>query len=473
MSRHVALSRLSAVALLFSALTVHAPAAHAQAAPAQANHTEEVGARDAPVRLSIDEAIARAQASNPTYRQTLNSVELNAIENREFWLSLLPQPQLSLLQTNMQWNRTAVSQDIFGDPIANPDFRMIQSASSSQRAALVFQLDFQDLVRRRSDRLRAENRVREVDDQGRELSQEIRLDFLNAQEMLESRELEEALLEVRRLNHELTEMRFRIAQADRADLLEAELDLVNQENDLERSRANLRTTLFQLRNRIGDPSLVEFELEPAPLRLFDPEALDEEGLVEQALASAPRIRQSQYALRESEGNVGLQRAQWLPTLGISASTDRQEFSRGSGDGFFRPLPDGEWSRRISVTLSFPDLGTFFNRQTTALRTDLEIRNAEESLRATRFSVEEEIRSLLIELESQYRTLRLQERRTELAAERLDLQQEHYRLGQVDYDQVQGSAEASDNAQRQLLQARYAFERALIQLERALGAPVSP
>jgi outer membrane protein TolC len=430
-------------------------------------------AQDGPASLSLDEAIRRAQASNPAYRQDVNSLELNAIESREFWLSFLPQPQLQLLSTNMQWNRTAVSQDIFGDPVANPDFRMVQSASSVQRAALLFQLDFQDLLARRADRIRAENRVREVGDQGRELALEIRLDFLNAQEMLESRALEEALLEVRRENLELTEMRFRIAQADRADLLEAELDLVNQENDLERSRASLRSALLQLRNRIGDPTLGEIELEPAPLRLFDPEPLDEEALVEEALAGAPRIRQAQYTLIDREGAVPLQRAQWLPTLSIAASTDRQQFSRESGDGFLQPLPDADWSRRISLTLSFPDLGTWFNRQTTARRSDLEIRNAEEALRATRFSVEEEVRTLLVELESQYRTLRLQERRTELAAERLELQQEHYRLGQVDYDQVQGSAEAAANAQRQLLQARYAFERALIQLERALGAPVSP
>jgi outer membrane protein TolC len=42
---------------------------------------------------------------------------------------------------------------------------------------------------------------------------------------------------------------------------------------------------------------------------------------------------------------------------------------------------------------------------------------------------------------------------------------------VDYLDLQNSAEASANALRQVLQARYAFERALIQLERALGAPI--
>jgi outer membrane protein TolC len=105
------------------------------------------------------------------------------------------------------------------------------------------------------------------------------------------------------------------------------------------------------------------------------------------------------------------------------------------------------------------------------RTELEIRNAEEALRAAQLSGQEEARRLLVELENQHRTLLLQERRAGLAAERLQLQEEYYRLGRVDYLDLQNSAEGSASAQREVLRARYGFERALIQLERALGTPV--
>jgi outer membrane protein TolC len=276
---------------------------------------------------------------------------------------------------------------------------------------------------------------------------------------------------VRRTLAAITDQQFRLGLADRVDLLEAELDLVDQENTFDQSRADLTTILLQLRNRLGDASLGEFEIVPEPLRLFDPTLLDGEALVQRARESAPQVRQSRYTLADREVGVPLQRAQWLPTISVFASTDRQEISRESGSGFLQPLPDGDWSRRIGLTVSFPDIGSWFTRQNESRRTELGIRNAEEALRAARLAGEEETRRLLIELESQYRTLLLQERRASLAAERLQLQEEYYRLGQADFLELQASAETSANAQRQVLQARYAFERALIQLERALGAPI--
>ncbi|MEX1258949.1 MAG: TolC family protein [Gemmatimonadota bacterium] len=424
-----------------------------------------------PARLTLDEAITRATANNPAYRQEVNNIELNEIEGRSFWLGFFPQLSVSVLNTNMQWNRTAVSTDIFGNPIANPDFRMVQSATSSQRLQLNWSVALGDYFERRANRLRAENRLAQLSDQGEILALDIRLNFLDAQERLEARALEETLLEVRRALAGLTDQRFRLGLADRVELLEAELDVVTQENEFEQSRTNLATIHLQLRNRIGDDSLGEFEIVPEPLRLFDPAVLDQEALVEAAGESGPAVRQARYTLADREVGIPLARSTWLPTFSLFASTDRQEISRESGSGFLQPLPDADWSRRFGLTISFPDIGTWFTRQNEVRRTELDVRNAEEALRATGLSIREEARRLLVELENQYRTLRLQERRAELAAERLELQQEYFRLGRVDYLDLQNSAEASANALRQVLQARYAFERALIQLERALGAPV--
>jgi outer membrane protein TolC len=424
------------------------------------------------LRLTLEEALRRAEANNPGHLSAINNLELNRADTRGFWLGLLPQPQINLLSTNMQWNRQSFGTDNFGNPIANPDFRMVQTASSSQSASLSFNLSAQELFGRRTDRIQGEIREAAADQSSRALASDVRLAFLDAQERLQSQDLEATLLSMRSVNFDITEDLFRLARVDRAELLTAEIDLLDQQQQLEQSRAALGTALLALRNVIGDPSIAGIGIQPAELRVFDPASLDHEAIVRTALDSGPRIRQSQLTVRQAEGQIWLERAEWFPTLGLSASTGRQELSRESGSSFLQPVPDGEWSRRISLSLSFPDLGAYFNRQTTGMRTDVQIRNAQESLRATRFSVEEEVRGLLLDLTNQYGTLRLQERRAELAQERLALEQERYRLGDGDYLQLQNSAEGAANAQRQALQARYGFERALIQLERSLGEPIA-
>jgi outer membrane protein TolC len=371
----------------------------------------------------------------------------------------------------MQWNRQAVATDIYGNPVENPDFRMVQSATSSQSIQANWTIALGDYFERRANRLRAENRLAQLGDQTALLALDIRLSFLDVQERTETRRLEEELLEVRRSLASITEAQFRLGLADRVDLLEAELDVADQESTFQQSEAALATIRLQLRNQIGDASLGDFEIVPEPLRLFDPALLDGDAIVADARDSAPQVREARYTLADREVGIPLQRAEWLPTVSFFARTDRQEFSRESGRGFFQPLPDGDWSRRVGLTISFPDIGTWFTRDNQRRRTELGIRNADEALRAARLAGEEEARRLLVELENQHRTLLLQERRAALAEERLELQEEYYRTGQADYLELQSSAEASANAQRQVLQARYAFERALIQLERALGAPL--
>jgi len=420
-------------------------------------------------RLTLEEAIDLARASNPAYGRSVNNLELNHVEGRQFWLDFLPEPRISLLHTNMQWNRATIGTDNFGNPIPNPERRMIQSAWSGQSASLTWDLDFGDLYRRRATELRAEGREVAVEGAESDLTSDVRSAFIDAQEMSESRRLEEQLAGVQAVNREIAERRFRLAQVDRPDLLGAELDYVEQQALLEESRAELSTALLRLRNVIGDPDLGTFEIAPTALRIFDPGALDVDALVEEAVESGPDVRAAALDLEITERDVSLRRAEWFPTLEVSATTGRRQLSRESGNAFLRPIPDGEWDRTVGFTLRFPDLGSYFQRDLVGRREELEVRNARSSLREARLQVEEDVRRRVLDLRNQHRRLEVQERRAGLGRERLELQQERYRLGQVDYLALQNSVRTAADAERRALQARYAFERALIELERARGA----
>jgi outer membrane protein TolC len=375
----------------------------------------------------------------------------------------------------MQWNRQSVGTDNFGNPIPNPDFRMIQSASSSQSVSLAFDLNPEDFFNRRTAGLDGEVRELQAVDGGLALASDVKLAYLDAQELVQSQDLETTLLAIARENYEITGELFRLAAVDRPDLLSAELDLLDQEHQLAQSESGLEAALLRLRTVIGDPTLEEFGIEPAPLRLFDPAALDPDALSNAAVSSGPRVQVDQLQVRREESLRWVERAAWFPDLTVSAGMSRQELSIESGSGFLEPLPSGEWNRLVSLTLSFPDVGQYFNRQTTRRRGELGVQNAEEVLRESRFAVEEQVGSLLVQLTNEFGTVGLQERRVELAEEQLALEQERYRLGMQgsDYLALQTSAETAATAQRAVLQSRYAFERTLIELERLLGAPVQP
>lgn len=421
--------------------------------------------------LTLEQATALARSNNPAYRQTVNNLQLNAIENREFWLAFLPQLNLTVLDTNMQWNRQTQGTDNFGNPIANPESRMIQSASSNLSARLGFSVDFADVYNRQVTRLRAEGREIDATRAGQDLASDVRVAFLDVQERRASRDLEERLITMQATNFEITQLLFSLAQVDGPDLLGAEINYLEQENLLEESGAALETALLRLRNLFAEPGLGAFEIIPAPLRIFDPALLDAEALVALAVGSGPAVRQQELGRELAAKSASISRTYWLPTVTLSARTGRQQFSQNSTDGFFQPIPDGDWSRNLSLRLSFPDVGSYFVRQTGARREELDVRNADFSLRQARLQVEEAVRGLILALNSQYRALDVQERRAGLAQERLQLEQERYRLGQSDYLALQSSVQTLSDAERQALQARYGFERALIDLERALGVPL--
>jgi len=421
-----------------------------------------------PLPLTLSDALERAARHNPGYRQVTNNLELNRIERQEVWLSVLPRPSFTLLSSGMDWNLQRVGTDNFGNPVENPEAQMVQSSRSGQAASLNLSLDFRNFLRLRQQETRAE--LRELTAVARldGLQADVARAFLDAQERQLTLELEAALLTEAARNREAAERLYALARTDRMDLLSAELDYAEQENQLERSRAELRSAVLSLRNLIGDPELEAVELVPSPLRETRAGALDEEALVAVGLRESSRLGQQRGAILDAERGVAMSRAQWLPTLSLGFTTQRVELMRGGGDAFFSLNPSGEWDRAVRLSLSFPDLGRYLDIQGSTRAARLDVRNQEEELRQIRMEVEQEIRGLVVDLHFAERSVELQAERVDLAEEQLRLRMESYRLGQASYLDLQNASRQAAEARRQALQAEYARERALISLERTLG-----
>ena len=75
------------------------------------------------------------------------------------------------------------------------------------------------------------------------------------------------------------------------------------------------------------------------------------------------------------------------------------------------------------------------------------------------------------LERDHQRVRHQERRVELAEERLTEALDSYRLGRISFLDLQAASEAAAEARRNALEARYEFQATRLELERNLGVPL--
>ena len=106
------------------------------------------------------------------------------------------------------------------------------------------------------------------------------------------------------------------------------------------------------------------------------------------------------------------------------------------------------------------------------RADGEVRRADEQLRLTMLQVEQGVRSALIDVQSASESLRIQQRSTGLARRRLELAREQFRLGSIQFTNLQQIIADAANQERALVNAEYRFANAVVNLEEQVGESVA-
>jgi outer membrane protein len=137
-------------------------------------------------------------------------------------------------------------------------------------------------------------------------------------------------------------------------------------------------------------------------------------------------------------------------------------------GAFGELNPQNYGFSFGVSGSLPLFSRF---QTSAQIADAEAaaQDAEHDVRGARLVAERDVRAAVIDLVNAYRSLRLAEQNAELSRERQDLTQEQYRLGGITFSELQNVIDRTAQAERQALDARFAFITARLNLEARLGS----
>ncbi len=176
----------------------------------------------------------------------------------------------------------------------------------------------------------------------------------------------------------------------------------------------------------------------APAVAEDLAAPDLEQLLEGAHARRPDLQQGQWAVKQAEADVKVQRANYYPTLALSASYEgeRADDAGFEGDDFGNTVG-------INLTYNLFAGGLFKARHQEA---KARLREAEKSQETVKINITSEVRTVVERVSSAQQQLLLQRTNAELVKRTRDLVEKEYKAGV-------GSLVRLNEAQRDLTRAQ--------------------
>lgn len=428
-----------------------------------------VAAQQVPAQLTLADALEIARERNPTYLQAVNTARSQGAQVRAGWGAFLPTVTANL-SFNGNDSRTVTGDDDFGRAVELPmpiDIRR-SSASQSVAARLTLFDGFNNLNSARASGAAAVAADASRSFAANRLDAETTGRFYEALRTRSLIALEDQLLESARQQLANTQRLFRVAAATQEDLLGAEADVANQELALDRARGEADKAKLAVREQLGLTEPIPFEVVGSLPDVWNPQTLSVTELIDRAVTSSPRVRQleAQANVRNLQASA-VRGARW-PTISVNASYGRS-VSLSSYDALFKFNPQ---NRGFAFGMSF-DLPIFTGFQTSAriAQATADARNADQAARAGRLNVERLVRAAVIDVQNAYRGLELAQRSAGLSRERVRLGRERYAIGGIDFTNLQLLIDRSAQAERNVINARFQYAQAVVNLEEQVGGRV--
>ncbi|MCZ6915631.1 MAG: TolC family protein [Gemmatimonadetes bacterium] len=420
--------------------------------------------------LTLEDAIRIAHERNPSYRRAMMQVNGSEAQVMSAWGQFLP-----TLNADLNWNgsRNTVftGTDDFGGTLVQNQSRTITSSNVSQRVST--SLTLFDGLRNVNDLRAAKSGVVSAD--AWVAIEELRVDaevsnaFYAALVAERRIEVEERLLGAARDNLDTQQRRFRIGASDRADVLGAEIDLARAEVALERAISDANKQRLVVLQRIGVlGEIVDFAPVGELPDVFEPSAFSVDEIVTIALQLHPSMAQSEANLMQAQRQSSSAKGARWPTISANGGFARS-FSENGYAAFFDVNPQNR-GFNFGLGVSIPILNNFSTSQAIA-QAKVNEANAEETLWENRVSVEQSVRSALIDLQTAHQEYVTQTRATDLARRRLEISQEQFRAGALTFINLQTIINSLSQEERSLVNAHLTFLQAVVNLEQRVGQPI--
>jgi len=245
--------------------------------------------------------------------------------------------------------------------------------------------------------------------------------------------------------------------ATRSDSLRSLVTLGNTQLDLIQAQTDLATAEAGLARLIGEAGRVRALDDSSFRRVVS--AVDTAALRQEAEAKSPRIQNAVASAEVARANLKASRSAYWPSLTLGANTSWNA-SRANDYAFFN-------QRQLSLQLSW-NLFNRFDRELTIAQREATFDVAQATALDERRAVEAELTQRLAELAAAGSKIDITATSVAAATEDLRVQQERYRLGASTIVDVLTSQEALNQAEVDVVNARFGYLRAKAQLEALIG-----
>ena len=280
------------------------------------------------------------------------------------------------------------------------------------------------------------------------------LDALAAAQLLRVRETS-----VRRAEEQLKTSiaKLRAGSATRSDSLRSLVTLGNTRLDQLTTQTDLAAAEANLARLIGETGRIRAVDDSAFYQVLP--ALDTQALRVEAESKSPRVQSAVANASAAGANVRASRSSYWPSLTLSANTGWN----GSRVNDYDLLNQ----RQVSLALRW-NIFDRFDRELTIVQREADLDVAQASAADARRAVQADLELRLAELDAARARIEITRTSVVAATEDLRVQQERYRLGASTIVDVLTSQEALNQAEVDVVNARFDYLRAKAELEALIG-----
>ncbi len=405
--------------------------------------------------VTLADAIRLSERVQPAIVRATGDIATAAAQRRSAWAAYLPSLSASSSANTFYSEGPSRIDPVTGQLISG------NSSNRSLSTSLSASVDVFTGFRRgaESDAARATQNAAEASFVDARFQQALTttnqfLDALAAQQLVGVRETS-----VRRAEEQLKTSiaKLRAGSATRSDSLRSLVTLGNARLELVRAGTDLATAEAGLARLIGETGRVRAMDDSAFYQVMAPP--DTAALRTEAEAKSPRIQSSISAADAARASLKASRSGYWPTLSLSAHTSWN----ASRSNDYDLLND----RQVSLGLRW-NLFDRFDRELAIAQRSASLEVADATAADERRAVAAELTAQLAELDAARVQIEITLTSVVAATEDLRVQQERYRLGASTIVDVLTSQEALNQAEVDVVVARFDYLRAKASLEALIG-----
>ncbi|MCX6640322.1 MAG: TolC family protein, partial [bacterium] len=260
----------------------------------------------------------------------------------------------------------------------------------------------------------------------------------------------------------LAKARFDVGSVTELDVLQAEIDVGNQQNAIIAAENSLKLEKEALNMTLGVSLESEYPL-TEEFDVFQPN-YDLKNLIDQGKLYRQDYQIAQQQTQLQHNMVNIRRGAFLPNLSASLSHSRSENSGANVDFTFNPR---NRNTSASLTLSW-NLFSGFSDEEQYQQSRVSYNNTLHDSKKQEQTVESEIRTAYYALTQTFEQSIVTDKNRELASRQLALEQERYRLGATSQLNLRTAQLTFEQAEADRIAIIFNFRSNLAALERSVG-----